>query len=756
MSRLTRRIFLGLGVAAVGGLAVGAWWVRRPVPNPLEADLAPGEATFNPWLRIGEDGTITVIVPRAEMGQGVRTTLAALVVEELDADLDQIAVEPGPASAAYYNAALLQGRGPALAVLDEGMLARLRDSAAATGAKLLGLQVTGGSTATMDAYEKMRRAGAAARIQLTRAAARRWNLDEASLRTERAEVIAPSGERLSYAALAAEAAALDAPAEVPLRSPAAWRLLGRSQPRVDMAAKVAGAAEFAIDVRLPDMLFATVRMSPRFGAGVASADTAAALKVPGVVKVVPLSTTHGNGFGVVATDTWAAFEGARALSVTWEETAAPPDDAAQAAALAAALDSGEGFEAGGAGDAPAALAAAPADEVISAEYRVPFLSHATMEPMTAAARFAEGRLEVWTGTQAPGLVQDICGGALGISADEVTVHQTLLGGGFGRRAESDAPLYAALIAAETDGRPVKLTYSREEDLSHDMYRPAALGRFRAHVRPGEGPVAVEMRVAAPAITPSFMSRAYPSLPAGGDDRPLLEGLHDQPYALGAARFHGAPADLGVPVGFWRSVGHSQNGFFLDGFLDEMAHAAGVDPLTLRLRLLDGEHAGPARGVLEAVGEMSGWGSAEPGRAKGVAFLRSFGTAVAIVAEVSGSAEAIRVERLWIAGDPGRVLDPRIFAAQLSGAAIMGLSAAIGEAVSFADGAVVERNLFDYRVMGLAQCPRVEVRLLETAPRLGGAGEPGLPPAAPALANAIFALTGRRLRSMPFDREVGFA
>lgn len=756
MGKLTRRIFLGLGVAAAGGLALGVWWVRRPYGNPLAADATPGEAVFSPWLKIAETGEITVIVPRAEMGQGVATTLAALVAEELDVTLDRITVDPGPASAAYYNEGLFRG-GPALDSLEATFAEKARATAAATGAKIMGIQLTAGSSSTMDAFVKMRAAGAAARIMLTEAAARRLGVPADRLITAEAAVTDPvTGVRLTYAELAAEAARLDPPADPPLRPAADWKLLGQSQPRVDMRAKITGAPVYAIDLRLPDMLHATVRINPHHGGGVRAADLSAARAVPGVVEVVEIDHRLGRGFGVIARDTWSAFRGAEAIAVEWDRPDTPGDEAAQAAALTTALAEAEGFVQGAVGDAPRAIAAAPADEVIEADYAAPFLSHLTLEPMNATARFAGGRLEVWTGTQAPGIVQDICGPAVGLSAGDVTVHQTLMGGGFGRRAEADAALYAALIARHAHGRPVKLTWSRTEDLRHDAYRPMARGRFRAHVRPGEGPVAVAMKLAAPAVSASAMKRLYPSLPAGSSDRPLLEGLWEQPYRLGALRVEGAAVDLGVPVGFWRSVGHSQNGFFLEGFLDEVAAAARLDPLDLRFRLLDGPDAGPARGVLEAVAQMSDWGAADPGRAKGVAFFRSYGTAVAAVAEVSGDADAIRVERLWLAADPGRALDPRIFAAQISGGAVMGLSAAIGEVVHFENGAVVEENLDAYRLLTLGQCPQVEVRVLETAPRLGGAGEPGLPPAAPALANAIHALTGRRLRSMPFDAEVGFA
>lgn len=754
MGKVTRRIFLGLGVAAAGGLAVGTWWVRAPHDNPLEDGLAEGETTFNPWLKIAEDGTITVIVPRAEMGQGVTTTLAALVAEELEVSLEAVTVEPGPADPAYHNSALLaKGAAKPWAT---GWTAELARDLAGTGAKVLGLQITGGSTSTIDAYETMRMAGATARVQLVRAAAARWGAEAAGLRAEDGAVVDPaSGERLAYAELAAEAGALDAPGEVALKAPADWRLLGRSLPRVDMEAKCTGAPLFASDEELPEMLHATVRMSPRFGAGAASVAREAALEVPGVLEIVPLETSFGRGFGVVATNTWAAFKGAEALEIEWEPADYPADDAAQGAALAEALASGEGFEAMAEGDAPAFLASAPADEVLELDYEVPFLAHATMEPMNATARLAGPSLEVWVGTQAPGLVRSLCAAAVGLSDDDVTVHKRMMGGGFGRRAESDAAVYAALLARETDGRPVKVTWSREEDMAHDGYRPRAHARIRAQARPGEGLVALEARVAAPPVIASVMARHYPSLPAPSADDPMVEGLVDQPYAHPNWRVEGVPVDLGVPVGFWRSVGHSQNAFFLETALDEVAHRAGVDPVEMRLRMMTGETFAPARGALEAVAEMSGWGEAAEGRAKGVAFHFSFGCWTAMVAEVARREGGVRIEKLWIAADMGRALDPRNVEAQLSGGAVFGLSAAMMQALSFADGEVRERNFGGFDAVRLDRCPEIAVRLLETAPRLGGVGEPGTPPVAPALGNALFALTGERLRSLPFGRSVSF-
>ncbi|TYO90180.1 xanthine dehydrogenase family protein molybdopterin-binding subunit [Oceanicella actignis] len=754
LGKTTRRAFLGLGAVAAGGLALGWWRLTRPWPNPLEDRLGPGDVAFNPYVLIGADGSITVIAPRAEMGQGVSTTLAALVAEELEVGLDQLRVEHGPPAGAYFNEAMLADSQP-FAQWDRSWMAEAARAAAAAAGRTLGLQVTGGSSSTVDAFERMRKAGAAARVMLIAAAAERWGAPAHALRAERGRVIDPaSGRALEYGALAEAAARLTPPADPPLKPAGEWRVLGRPARRVDMRAKVTGAPIFGIDVTLPDMLFATVRMAPRPGARARSADLSAARAMAGVRAVVPLDTPMGHGFGVIARDTWTAFRAAAAIEAEWEDTPHPADEEAQFAALARGLE-GEGFEMGGAGDAPAAFAAAPPQEVLRAEYRVPFLAHACMEPMNAVAQLAGDRLRIWAPTQAPTLVQEVCGPAVGLSAEDVEVTVTHLGGGFGRRAEADFALYAALLAAHADGRPVKVVWSREEDMTHDAYRPAALARMRAHVRRGEGPLALEMRVAAPPVVKSVLGRTFPSLPAVGPDRPILEGAFDQPGAPLHARFEGVPVDLGVPVGFWRSVGYSFNGFFHQCFMDEIAHAAGLDPIEMRLRMLSGPDFAPARKALEEVARMSGWGEAAPGRGKGVAFTLSFGAWVAQVVEVSARPEGVRVERVWCAADPGLVLDPRNYEAQMASGIVFGLSAAMMQKITFADGAPEQSNFHDFDALRLDRCPQIEVRLLQNAPRMGGGGEPGVPPAAPALGNAIFAATGRRLRSLPFGDEVDF-
>jgi isoquinoline 1-oxidoreductase subunit beta len=753
VGKIARRTFLGLGLAAAGGLAVGYYMYRRPYPDPLDGTLAEGEHAFTPYVIVGAEG-VTVIAPRAEMGQGIHTTLAALVAEELDVALADIKVEHGPPGYAYWNGAMLTMGGP-FPWFDEGFVASATRGAMGVVGKFVGLQVTGGSSSTIDGFAKMRIAGATAREALKAAAARRWAVDIATLRTEGGRVIRADGTALGYPELAAEAATADLPDAPALREPSAWRILGKSQQRVDLREKVTGAPIFGIDIRLPEMLHATVVMSPRLGAKAASHDPAPALAVRGVRKVVPIATDWSHGFGIVADSTWAAFRGAEALKVEWQAAPYPADDAGIEAAWRAALDAPESFAMGGEGDPDAVFAAAPAERILEAEYEVPFLAHATMEPMNATAEFRDDRLTVWTGTQAPGVDAILCARALGIATEDVTVHVTRLGGGFGRRA-MDPAIYAALIARETDGRPVKVTWSREEDMRHDFYRPRAIARMRAVVTPGEGPAAFEARVAAPSVMASLLTRTFTEVPVPPEDDSILDGQFNQPLGLPNARFAAHKVDTAIPTGFWRSVGNSVNGFFLNAFLDEVAGKAGRDPLEMRLALMQADAHRPARLVMERLREISGWGAPMPqGHGKGVAFTLSFGTWVGQVVEVDATGP-LRITRVWCVADPGTVLDPGIFTDQITSGIVYGLSAALGQKITFADGAVEQGNFDSFDAMRLAQCPQMTVEILQNAPRMGGAGEPGTPPAIPALAGAIFAATGRRLRRMPFSDDIRFA
>ncbi|TIT32208.1 MAG: xanthine dehydrogenase family protein molybdopterin-binding subunit, partial [Mesorhizobium sp.] len=530
IGKIARRTFL-IGAAAVaGGVAVGYYYYRKPFANPLEADLGKGEATFNPYVKIGADNAITIVAPRAEMGQGVSTTLAAMVAEELDVGLDQVKVEHGPASYAYYNAAILQEGGP-FAFFDESMTAEAVRSGLGVVGKLLALQGTGGSSSMRDGFDKMRQAGAAARQMLIAAAAQKLGVSAGELETASGTVLhKASGKSVTYGEVAASASTMPPPAEVRLKDKADWKLLGKPQKRVDMLAKVTGAPIFGIDVRLPEMLYGTVKMSPRFWSKPVSADLSKAGKMPGVVKIVPIETSYGHGFGVIAENTWAAFRAAEAIEAKWADPEYPLDSAAIDAALKQALTT-KGSALRNDGDVDTAFADAPREKIVEADYAVPYLAHATMEPMNATARLKDGALDIWCGNQAPTLVRQLCANAVGIEQDKVTVHTTFLGGGFGRRVEMDYALCAALMAREAGGRPVKVTWTREEDMRHDAYRPAAIGRFQARLGDDGLPVAVDMKMSSPSVIASTLRRLFPSLSAMGPDKTIVDGAYDQPYTI---------------------------------------------------------------------------------------------------------------------------------------------------------------------------------------------------------------------------------
>jgi len=721
LGKIARRTFLFGTVAIVGGVAFGAYKVNQDYPNPFEGD--PDKITLNPFLFVDQTG-ITLIAPRAEMGQGTHTTWAALIAEELDVDLDQVNVIHGPAAKAYYNSALMEAALPFLDYKVKGFQHGMR-SFVGDISKLLGTQMTGGSTAMKDGFDRMREIGASARETFKQAAAERWGLKRSELVTARGVVTAPDGSSLSYEELAEEAARIDPP-RVELRPRSEWRLLGKTQPRVDMLGKATGAAEFGADVRLDGMKFATVRMNPR-RTGMKQYDATAAQTMPGIEKIVDL----GDGIAVIASNTWLAMQAANAVEIEWEK-AEYADTDVQFAQLKATF-----------ADEPNAT---PRDEgdveqefdgtLVQAEYNVPALAHATMEPMNATALYTADSLTVWSGNQAPGSVQSACANVVGIDPENVEVITPYLGGGFGRRAETDFSVLAAKVAKAMPGVPVKTTWSREEDMRHDKYRPPALARFQGVVKDGQA-VMLARQLASQTV-----------LPIPGPNRENVTGSFDQPYGIPNYRMRGYLADLGLPVGFWRSVGASSNGFVFESFIDEMAHAAGRDPLEFRLELIRREHE-PSAKLLETVREMSGWtGQTPEGIGRGVAFTYSFGTPVAEAIEVQDTGSGIKITNCWIAVDPGIALDPGNIEAQMVGGAIYGLSAAAYGEITFADGEVEQFNFPDYDALRMHTAPRFEVRILENNRYMGGIGEPGTPPAAPALANALFDLTGIRARELP--------
>ncbi len=730
----TRRALLVGAVAVAGGVAFGVWRLTRPVPNPLSP--AQGFA-LNPFVVIDQSG-VTLVLGRAEMGQGVHTTLAALLAEELDLDWSEVRVVHGPASRAYANRTLAEAGLPWPDYAREGWRETLAlGLGQASG--LLGLQITGGSTSLRDAYEPLRRAGASAREALKAAAAERLGLTTGVLRTEKGAVVAPDGRRIPYTELA-EAAARIAPPQVEPRPPSAWKLLGRALPKPHSWDIVTGRARYGSDIRLPGMKFASPRMNPRLGGPLVAFDPSPALAIPGVERVIDL----GTGVAVVARNSWAAIKGAEAVQVAWGPAPYPASTEALFAEIEKAFEKRPNARLRDDGAIENALARA--ERVLEVEYRLPFLAHATMEPMNATALFSGDRLELWVGSQTPRLQAERAAKAVGLSPEKVRVYTPLLGGGFGRRLEADVSELAARVAKEMPGVPVQLVWSREEDMTHDFYRPGIVARLRGAVADGQA-LAFEAKIAGPSVTRQAGRRML-GLPLLGPDKGHLEGAFDQPYAIPNYRVEGYLADLAVPIGFWRSVGASHNGFIHESFIDELAHAAGRDPLLFRLALIK-PVSDIAAQVLETAARMAGWDRPKPpGTGRGVAFTWSFGTPVAQVIEVKDEGGRIRLNRAWIACDVGRALDPGIVQQQMESGLIFGLSAAIFGRISFADGAVQERNFFDYDALRMAGCPRIEVAVLEGQRRLGGVGEPGTPPAAAALANALYDLTGKRVRSLP--------
>ncbi len=738
LGKIARRSFLIGSAAIAGGVAFGWYSYARPHANPLQSK---GAATLTPYVLIDADG-VTIITPRAEMGQGVHTTLAALVAEEMDLPWDQVRVAHGPASKAYFNAGILE-EGVPFAPTDTGWLAETMRAAMHVPGKFLGFQITGGSSSTLDAFDRMRAAGAVARRALIRAAARRLGVDETGLRTEAGAVVATDGTRLTYAALAADAASVDLPDVPPLKPRSEWTLLGKSLPRTDMRAKVTGTALYAGDLRLPGMKFATVRTNPGLGADMISHDATEALAMPGVDRIVPVA----GGVAVVAANTWTAMQAAATITFYWAPATYLATTEAQMAETAASFTADrQNSRLRDDGDVTIALTQ-PAFE---ADYTVPCLAHATMEPMTAAAWMQDGRMQVWAGNQLPTQIVTEVTRLTGLPAQAVDVHTLTMGGGFGRRAEMDFIRQAITVAAAMAGTPVLLTWSREEDMTHDAYRPMAMARVRASLADGRV-AAMDLSVAAPSVIASQLGRLGYSVP--GPDATIVQGAWEQPYGFPNYRVTGYRVPDGVPVGSWRSVGNSQNAFFHESAVDELAHLAGVDPLEFRLSQMTHD---PSRRVLEAVAEMSGWGTTPPGRARGVAFCLSFSVPVAQVIEIEQTAAGVRMTGAWAAVDVGIALDPSIIEAQVQGGMVYGLSAAIHGEITFADGQAQQQNFWDYDALRLHQCPPIKVRILENGPKLRGIGEPGTPPAAPALANAIFALTGQRYRSLPLRHHVAFA
>lgn len=745
MSRLrtiTRRTLLVGSAAIAGGVAFGVYTLARPHENPLRDDLAEGAAALTPYVLI-DAGGVTLITPRADMGQGAQHVQAVLLAEELDVALEDVRLDPGPPSPAYWNTALA-AEAAEFMVPAGGMVHRAAEGAVGAMMKAMGLQITGGSTTVPDGFVKLRAAGASARETLKQAAAAQTGHPVAQLRTEAGHVVLPDGARLAYPALVSAVAAMEPVQDVPLRAPSEWRYIGKPMQRRDMEAKCTGAPVFGIDAEVEGMVHAAVRLNPAQGGALESFDASEAEAMRGVQKVVPIT----GGVAVVADNTWRAMQAAGRVKATWGAAAFPGEMAAHWAALREAIGAGNpDSRKRDDGDVEAALAAG---EVIGAEYRAPYLAHAPLEPINAIVRVEDDRAEVWTGTQVPRFIQANVGRIAGIDPERVTVHALMIGGSFGHRLEDEVVKQAAEIAVQMRGVPVKLTYSREEDMTHDFPRQIALARLRGTV--AEGRVeALDLDIAAPSVQASQLGRQGQAVP--GPDSQIPAGAWNMPLAIPNHRVTAWRAPELAPVSSWRAVGAASNGFLYNAALDELIHAAGADPLEERLRLCN---APRARAVLEAVAEMCGWqGVLGQGKGRGVALVDSFGVPCAEVVEVSATGRGIRIEKVWVAAEVGRIIDPVNFENNVQGGVVWGLGHAMNCETTYAAGVAQQSNFHEFEGMRIWQVPEIIVRGLETGEAVKGVGEPPVPPAAPALAAAIFAATGTRLREMPFKKQVDF-
>ena len=743
---ITRRALLIGSVAVAGGVAFGAYIVRRPVPNPLLDGLQPGEAAITPFVKITPQG-ITLIVPRADIGQGIASTQAHLIAEELDIDPHTARLDPGQPDRAYFNGNIAADSLP-FRLTDQGFIAETARRAMVHISKLTASQFTGGSSSTADLHETLRLAGATARETLKEAAARRTGVARSALRTEDGAVLLPEGQRIAYTVLAAEAALLEPVSDVVLRPPTEWRRLGKPFQRTDIIAKSTGQQSYGIDVRLKGMLHATVRRNPGIGGAVVRFDATSARAMRGVRAVVPVE----GGVGVLADNTWRAFRAAQAVDIEW----AKPDYPATSEEMWKVLEASQVPDRRNSrlrddGDAEAALSAAEPARVVTAEYRTPFLAHAALEPLSATVLVNKDSVDIWTATQIPHVVRDWAAQMTSVDPANVRLHVLPAGGSFGRRLDADYVRPTIELAMTVPGTPVKMTLSREEDMAHDFPRPLHLARCSGTVRDGQ----VESMLLdsiSPSLVASWFGRVFIVPP--GPDVMLVWGAFDQPYAIPNYQVSGYAAPPLLPIGSWRSPGACSNSFFHESFLDELIHAAGADALQERLRLIDHDDS---RRVLQAVAEMSQWQGSNIGekRGRGVAFSYTHGVPVAEVVDVTLTDSGIRIDDVWVAADCGTVFDPVNAEAQITGSVVWALGHAMNCELTYADHAPTQTNYHQFQGMRLPQTPRIHVRLLGQATKVRGLGEPGSAPAVAALANAIFAATGKRLRRMPFNSEIDF-
>lgn len=699
---LTRRGLLKASLLAGGGLVLHAH-----LPAAFAAP-APAAVALNAWLRISSADVVTIVVSQAEMGQGISTTLPAVLAEELGADWSRVVLESAPADPAYRNPRVKW-------------------------------QFTGNSESTSSFFTLMRTMGASARDMLIAAAATRLGVAPASCRAEQGRVVhAASGRALRFGDVAADAARLPPPAHPKLTPRAAWRLLGTSLPRVDVPAKIAGTAVFGIDVSVSGMVYAAVKASPVFGGTLRRFDATAIQHRPGVLGAFAIP----GGVAVVAERYWQAQQAVDALPVELDDGPAATASSASILASYRAAMTEDGWVLAHPGKPTVA------STTFDAEYESQFLAHATMEPMNCTARVDATGCDVWAPTQGQELAQIVVAQVLALPREQVRIHRTLLGGGFGRRLLADF-VVQAVVLAKAVGRPVKVVWSRAEDIQHDFYRPAVLHRLRAAFDARGRLVELAHRL----VSPSILQHVFPPAVTATFDPSCLEGLLETHYAVPSWKVESKLLKVPVPTSVLRTTGFGPNIFALESFVDELAHREGVDPLAYRRRLLAG--APRALAVLAAAADRAGWDRPVPGRHRGVAFCEAFGTYIAHVVELSVADRAITIHRIVVAVDPGTVLDPGITVSSIEGGTCWGLSCAMTSEITFARGRTVQSNFHDYDVLRMPQMPPVDVHLIDGGgPALGGTGEVGPVTVIPALANAVFAATGERVRTLPM-RLAGF-
>ena len=700
---MDRRQFLVTSTLAGGAFALGFSLPAARAQAGAAAPFAP-----NAWVRIDPDDSVTLVCHRNEMGQDVHTTLAMLLAEELEVPLGRVRVEQAPVAPVYINA-------------------------------LLGGQITGGSTSVRDAWMPLRQAGAAARTMLVAAAAARWQVDAATLRAEHGEVVNGS-KRVRYGELAAAAAALPAPApdSLVLKQPAAFKLIGSRQPRLDTPAKVKGARLYGMDAKQPGMLYAVLVQCPVIG-GTIKSHRVKAKAIDGVKSIVDI----GDGVAIVADHYWTAHKARELLEIDWDYGAGA---AVSTESVAAKLREGAalpGVSVKANGDAAAALAGTR--RKLEADYELPLLAHVAMEPMNCLARVDDEGCDIWTSTQYPAGARAVAAARTGLAPERVRIHSQFIGGGFGRRLDVDFIAQAAAIAKAVPGVPVKLVWTREDDTTHDFYRPASLHRLRGGLDAKGKLIALDHLMVSQSVT----ERAFPGVVKDGLDPFMTEGASNLVYAVPNLRSRVVIRDTGVRVGYWRSVSHALNAFAFESFIDELARAGKRDPLEFRLEMLAEQPR--QRAVLEKVAAMAQWKRSRGANAAlGIASMECYGSYIAMTAEVQRRGKDLHCAHIAVAVDPGIAVRPDQVIAQIESAVITGLTGALRNRISIVDGAVQEQNFHQFQPLRMSETPQIEVAIVASGDVPGGMGEVGTPLVAPALANAVASLSGTRVRKLPFS------